>query len=236
MLKICIKLLVAFMALITLADQSDRSVSSEDKFYHIARDTKIFSDKCGSNEFDKDVRGHTYQTMYSMMIPRIEQKRALKQPIKLFEIGLGCHMTYGPGASVGIWQRLLKAYPSTSDTPDEIWEAEVDVACAKAKVADGSLNGIHVVYGDQSDLPTVESWKTQSKGNIDFMIDDGGHDIKSIYNSFSIMWDAVAPGGFYFIEDIQATATWLKGLAVDGNTTRDAKVGMSVCIYIYIYI
>ena len=169
-----------------------------------------------------------------MMIPRIEQKRALKQPIKLFEIGLGCHMTYGPGASVGIWQRLLKAYPSTSDTPDEIWEAEVDVACAKAKIADGSLNGINVVFGDQSDLPTVQGWKAQSKGNMDFIIDDGGHDIKSIYNSFSILWDSVAPGGFYFFEDIQATATWLKGLAVDGNTTRDAKVCVYMCICVYI--
>ena len=188
----------------------------EDVFYDIARNTSVCSDKVGNADFDKDVRGHTFQTMYGMMIPYIEMMRYRKQRIKMLEIGLGCHMKYGAGASVGIWRRLLEAYPPTSAEKDELWEAEVDSKCAEAKLKEGALDGIHVLIGDQSDPATVRKWKQQGGDNFDFIIDDGGHDVRDIVTSFEILWDAVAPGGYYFLEDLHASAgLWLAGRGQD---------------------
>ena len=46
-------------------------------------------------------------------------------PLRLFEVGLGCDQQYGPGASVGLWQRHLR--PRGAGTAGlELWEGELD--------------------------------------------------------------------------------------------------------------
>ena len=40
----------------------------------------------------------------------------------MLEIGLGCDMSYGPGASYHLWKTILSEH-------DELWEAEVDERC-----------------------------------------------------------------------------------------------------------
>jgi hypothetical protein len=114
---------------------------------------------------------------------------------KLFEIGLGCGMSYGPGASVALWETL---FPNA-----ELWEAEYDAACVSKGQANGLLAGIHTVTGDQGDPATVHGWVAQSGGQFDAVIDDGGHRNKQIRTSFEILWPHVKPGGLYFLEDLQ---------------------------------
>jgi hypothetical protein len=134
---------------------------------------------------------HSYETMYGMFLyPR------RNQGIKFLEIGLGCDMTYGPGASLKVWQQLL--HPDSN-----IWMAEYNVQCVDKFKKSESLSGINILTGDQKDLPTLSRWVRQTGGNFDIIIDDGAHTNVAIKNSFDVLWPTVKPGGIYFIEDLQ---------------------------------
>ena len=50
----------------------------------------------------------------------------------MLEIGLGCDMKYGPGASYQLWKTILTEQ-------DELWEAEVDRKCVEKFQEEGML-------------------------------------------------------------------------------------------------
>ena len=102
----------------------DRNVF-ERQFYDLAKGLKPTSDK---------VTAHSYETMYGQFLYPL--KFAAHTP-RMLEIGLGCNMDYGPGASVQIWRQLL---PHA-----ELWEAEYDAACVEKARAKGQLEGIKTV-------------------------------------------------------------------------------------------
>eukprot|EP00931_Biecheleriopsis_adriatica_P056671 TRINITY_DN33591_c0_g1_i1.p1 TRINITY_DN33591_c0_g1~~TRINITY_DN33591_c0_g1_i1.p1 ORF type:complete len:325 (+),score=46.30 TRINITY_DN33591_c0_g1_i1:49-1023(+) len=156
---------------------------SIDKVQQIAQAQKRITDK---------INPHSYQTMYGMhLVPLFEASSASK----LFEIGLGCGMSYGPGASVALWKEL---FPSVN-----LWEAEYNADCVQKSKAGGLLDGIHVVTGDQGNRTTLQGWVAESEGHFDAVIDDGGHKNKMIRTSFEVLWPHVKPGGLYFMEDLQ---------------------------------
>ena len=72
----------------------DRNVF-ERQFYDLAKGLEPTSDK---------VTAHSYETMYGTFVYPL--KFAAHTP-RVLEIGLGCNMDYGPGASVQIWRQLL---------------------------------------------------------------------------------------------------------------------------------
>ena len=115
--------------------------------------------------------------------------------MKMLEIGLGCDMNYGPGASVWLWKEL---FPEA-----ELWEAEFDGRCVEKSKAEGQLEGYQTLVGDQGDPKVLDQWIQESKGNFDVIIDDGGHTQCQIWTSFEKLWPTVKPGGLYFIEDLQ---------------------------------
>jgi len=135
---------------------------------------------------------HSYQIMYGMHLMPL--MRANSRP-KLFEIGLGCDMGYGPGASVFLWKAL---FPHA-----DLWEAEYNAHCVQHSQARGLLDGVNVVTGDQGNRATVQGWVAKSGGLFDAVIDDGGHRNKQIRTSFETLWPHVKPGGLYFLEDLQ---------------------------------
>ena len=106
----------------------DRNVF-EREFYNLAKGLEPTSDK---------VTAHSYETMYGTFVYPL--KFAAHTP-RMLEIGLGCNMDYGPGASVQIWRQLL---PHA-----ELWEAEYDAECVEKARAKGQLEGIKTVTGDQ---------------------------------------------------------------------------------------
>jgi len=136
---------------------------------------------------------HTYQTMYGVFL--MPWRTSTRGP-KLLEIGLGCDMVYGPGASVQAWQTIIPRV--------ELWEAEFDEACVNASRQHGTLaDDVYTVTGDQGNPAVVDRWVKESGGNYDIVIDDGGHKNSQIKVSFDHLWPHVKSGGLYFIEDMQ---------------------------------
>ena len=156
-------------------------------FKDTALSFKPVTDKIGYSERDH----HRYHNMYGQFLLPFA---AHTPTMKFLEIGLGCNMNYGAGASVKIWKTL---FPQA-----ELWEAEYDKICAEKARVKGQLDGIHVLVGDQGDLKTLDSWIETSGGNFDIIIDDGGHHNCQIKNTFEKMWPQLNPGGYYFIEDL----------------------------------
>jgi len=136
------------------------------------------------------VTTHTYQTMYGIFLPGLS-----KQRVKLLEIGLGCGMPYGAGASIPLWKGLLPRA--------DVWIAEFNVACVHKFRNEGKTPGVQFLTGDQENPEDVERWVRESGGKFDVIIDDGGHKNSHILNSFQGLWGSLNPGGLYFIEDMQ---------------------------------
>ncbi len=106
------------------------------------------------------VTAHSYHIMYGTFLSGLKD-----QPIKMLEIGLGCDMSYGPGASVKVWKKYLH--------PDSIiWMAEKDANCVQKHRNEASMQGINIVTGDQKDPDTLRRWVQETGGNFDVVIDD----------------------------------------------------------------
>lgn len=133
---------------------------------------------------------HGYDSIYDVYF----NQEVANRPLKFLEIGLGCGMSYGPGASAKIWPAL---FPHA-----EVWFAEYNEDCIK-KYADSHNISWKYVTGDQEDIPTLNKWLVETAGGFDFIIDDGGHTNKQIWNTFQVFFfRGLKPGGVYFIEDI----------------------------------
>jgi len=157
----------------------ERQHSSRHAFYRLAK--WVGTDKVGPV--------HSFYHAYEKYLaPR------RTDPVRLLEIGLGCNMGYGPGASARLWRQYFR-HPRA-----ELWEAEADAACAARfqHVLEG-----RILVGDQGDVPTLHRWISESGGAFDFIIDDGGHFNTQILSSFRVLFPlALKPGGTYFIEDL----------------------------------
>jgi len=148
-------------------------------FYEIA--TKFGTDK---------VNSHHYERMYEHRLAPLRN-----QHVKFLEIGLGCNMNYGPGASYYTW---LEYFPDV-----DLYYIEYDARCADAwanKTTDATI-----FVGDQADVSFLEQVIQKSGGNFDVIIDDGGHNMTQQRTSLHVLWDAIKPGGVYFVEDLKTS-------------------------------
>ena len=136
------------------------------------------------------VGGHAYNLMYGMFLYPLHGER-----IKMLEIGLGCDVNYGPGASVLLWRSLLPLA--------ELWEADVNGRCVEEHRARLQPLGIRTLVGSQRDPGTLAEWMQTSGGRFDVIIDDGSHTNVDIATTFDHLWPHLAPGGLYFVEDLQ---------------------------------
>lgn len=156
----------------------------------------IFHRTASVIETDK-VTVHNYETLYSKYFELMQNRLHVR---RIFEIGLGCNMGYGPGHSIKLW-RLF--FPNA-----EIWMAEYDQACADKYRGELLNAGVKIVTGDQADLRTLRSWVNITGGNFDVIIDDGGHSSMQQYNSLVVLFlHALRPGGVYILEDMQVART-----------------------------
>lgn len=135
---------------------------------------------------------HRYHHMYEKYLEPLRD-----QPLKMLEIGLGCDMSYGPGASYHTWLEYL---PNV-----DLYYIEYDAACA-TKWAN-TTTGATIFTGDQADVPFLEKFKAETGGKFDVIVDDGGHTMKQQKTSLDTLFESVKPGGLYFVEDLQ-TSYW----------------------------
>jgi hypothetical protein len=82
-------------------------------------------------------------------------------------------------------------------------EMEYDKVCAEKFKA--QLNG-HVYPGDQGDVATLRRVISESGGNFDVVVDDGGQKYLHMKHTFEQFFpDILKPGGLFFLEDLQAS-------------------------------
>lgn len=66
---------------------------------------------------------------------------------------------------------------------------------------------IRTVVGSQNDPQTLRA--AGELGPFDLIVDDGSHKAFDQFTSLLYLWEFVAPGGFYVIEDLQEPDRWL---------------------------
>lgn len=147
--------------------------------------------------------GHVYHYMYAIFLMPLRYKANAK----MLEIGLGCGMAYGAGASAKLWRRTL---PNV-----ELWEADVNEPCLQHHKESLQEMGVHTLHGDQNSQDTLKRWLQESGGGFDAIIDDGSHRNSDIMNTFDLLWPSIIPGGIYFIEDLHV------GRATDANNPNE---------------
>jgi len=142
------------------------------------------------------------------------------KPIKMLEIGLGCDMNYGPGASYYTWLEYF--------TNVDLYYIEYDAACANKWAH--LTTGATIYAGDQSDISFLQHFLSETGGQFDVIIDDGGHTMDQQKVSLWALWDAVKPGGVYFVEDLATSYQRKYGGGLDtvgkGGTFMEDLKGM----------
>ncbi|KPI43467.1 8-demethyl-8-alpha-L-rhamnosyl tetracenomycin-C 2'-O-methyltransferase [Cyphellophora attinorum] len=176
------------------------------------KSSKTFYEIAKAHGTDK-VSMHSYQEMYQKYFPAIRGKR-----LKMLEIGLGCDMGYGPGASYYTW---LEYFPNV-----DLYYMEFDAACAKEWAH--KTTGATVTTGDQGDPAVLEAFIAKHGGDFDIIIDDGGHTMDQQKTSLQHLWKAVKPGGLYFCEDLETSfmPAYAGGTHGEPATMGETMVGM----------
>ena len=113
----------------------------------------------------------------------------------MLEIGLGCDMSYGPGASYYTWLEFF--------TNVDLYFIEYDAECAAQW--NSSTTGATIFIGDQADVPFLKRFILETGGDFDIIVDDGGHRMEQQLTSLDTLFPAVKPGGIYFCEDLETS-------------------------------
>lgn len=115
------------------------------------------------------------------------------EPITLLEIGVGGYEDpMLGGESLRMWQEY---FPKATIVGLDIHD--------KHMLED---ERIVTVQGDQSD-PRVLHQLGKERGPFDVIVDDGSHQVDDILQSWVVLWEYLADGGWYCIEDLQC-AYW----------------------------
>ncbi|CAD7970884.1 unnamed protein product [Amoebophrya sp. A25] len=173
-----------------------------ESFYDICK-RNLLSDKCS----DRQDR-HFYHVLYESHLRHLRKRR---EPVRFFEIGLGCTMRYGAGGSRQIWE----AYFDHVD----LWFGEYNRECVK-QYRENNPNFKNIVEGDQSNKEDLQRWVAASGGNFDVVVDDGGHRTPLQMGAFYGLFPHVKPGGLYFIEDIHYQKDGTDGHSVHSAVLR----------------
>mmetsp|Transcript_81334 Transcript_81334/g.174082 ORF Transcript_81334/g.174082 Transcript_81334/m.174082 type:complete len:441 (-) Transcript_81334:303-1625(-) len=172
-----------------------------------SRDLEIskgnFLYKAAASGTDKIDAAHNYSLEYHRFMDHFPMNRSGM----MVEIGLGCTMAYGAGASAKIWPAL---FPNLS-----VRFVEIDRPCTEKWLPQMKAVGVSKVYiGPQENasvLAEIISDAHLTPGGLQLVVDDGGHNPSDILKSFRSLFPSVAHNGLYFVEDIMFS-NWAGGL------------------------
>jgi cephalosporin hydroxylase len=128
------------------------------------------------------------------------------RPIVLVEFGVS------HGGSLQMWRHYFGAQA-------RIVGVDINPACEAF-----AEPGIEVVIGDQAD-PALHARLRAKYGELDVVIDDGGHTMEQQRVTFEALYPAVKAGGVYIAEDLHTSyhADWGGGLRKPGTFIEHAK-------------
>lgn len=152
--------------------------------------------------FDNDkMVSHQYLPIYC---EKLQPFRKSDTRLRMLEIGFGCGHHGERGSSANMWKSFfhMRHGPGV-----DLWE--IDWPSSLQKCIDeyykdwpkGSIVN-EIFLGDQSNVTFLTEVVSVTGGRFDIIIDDGGHKYGLIKTSFEFLWQHVAPGGYYFIEDM----------------------------------
>lgn len=156
--------------------------------------------------------GHSYVEVYEYFFYPIKYEAR-----KIFEIGVA------EGASL----KMLRDY-----FPNAVIYG-IDI------VDTSSLNSdtIKTFVADQSNRKELKDFIDTYEGGFDIILDDGGHSMEQQQVSFGYLFKYVKPGGYYIIEDVHTSLSYLYGdyfgaeengdnttLLMIGNFIEDGKI------------
>ena len=147
---------------------------------------------------DKGPGQHNYTELYERLL--FERK---DDPLKIFEIGIA------EGGSLAMWQDY---FPKA-----RIFAVDI----VEKKRFDNAR--VTTLIADQASREQLQAAIQTSGGDIDVLVDDGGHTMEQQQVSLGFLFPHVRPGGYYIVEDVHTSlpALWKGyGVARDGaNTT-----------------
>jgi hypothetical protein len=160
--------------------------------------TVVFGDLAkAAGTTDKGTSGHNYVEVYERFLI---QWRYF--PIKIFEIGIEA------GGSLNMWEQY---FPEA-----RIFGVDIEDKSAMARAR------VKTIVGDQSKRKQLQKAIDVSGGDIDLLVDDGGHTMEQQQVSLGFLFKFVKPGGYYILEDIHTSipALWSGyGVEPDGSNT-----------------
>lgn len=135
---------------------------------------------------DKSSKHHNYCPLYEEKIGYLRMKQN-----NILEIGFGGY-NYPDrgGAGLRMWADYFPVSTITS----------IDIHPKEFKMD----SRVMVIQGSQTD-PAFLFAVHQSRGVFNIIIDDGSHNSPNTVRSFEILWPSLQPGGWYIIEDLEAS-------------------------------
>jgi hypothetical protein len=146
---------------------------------------------------DKGPHGHNYVEVYERFIVQWRY-----EPIKIFEIGIE------KGGSLLMWQGY---FPNAT-----IFGLDIDDLSQYAN------ERVKTLVGDQAKRPQLRNAINLAGGDIDILVDDGGHTMEQQQVSLGFLFKFVKAGGYYILEDIHTSipALWQGyGVEPDGSNS-----------------
>lgn len=172
---------------------------------------------------------HAFHHLYHHYLSQIALRTCLgkQRTIRLLEIGLGCSpkksggMRGAPGGSALAWSSMFAPLVKNGVTVDT-HHLEFDSECA-LKWYEDHKNITTVHTGDATSAEVIARvYKDAGNKPFDVVIDDGSHMNAHQIQSLDLLFDKVAPGGVYIVEDMHASCkSW------NANTGKE-KLGLRV--------
>ncbi|MGP9805151.1 hypothetical protein [Paracoccus sp. NSM] len=142
---------------------------------------------------------HDYTPVYHALLADRRDR-----PLKMLEIGVGGYDDpLAGGESLAMWRDYL---PEASIVGLDVAAKQLDLGPR-----------VTIVQGSQID-PDVIARLIAEHGPFDVILDDGSHHNAHVWQSFTMLFPALKPGGLYLVEDVQAAFM----LALGGSITMTA--------------
>jgi hypothetical protein len=176
---------------------------------------KAFLESLIASGSDKYHRHH-YENYYMRWFAPFRDVRKLK----MLEIGADT------GKSLLLWSNFFTDPALILGLAYGIYARDIDENVRVHQEA-GALRGsqiVQVIEGDQSEEETMETLRNM--GPYQIIIDDGSHIPDHMAFSLFSLWNSVAPGGLYIVEDLECNY-WQDGASMYGYTLRGTGFGAS---------